>query len=173
MTGLQNKLFATAAYDRDEWYTPEYIIEAARLTLGIIMFDPASSPQANEMVKAERYYTKEQNALEQPWESRVWCNPPYSRGNVDLFANKMISEHINGGMDEGIILINNATETGWFQALLTWSAAVCFLNSRVRFYHPERGGDSPRQGQAVFYFGENYSRFEKNFTPLGTVLRLI
>jgi len=159
-------------YDRDEWYTPSYIIEAARRTLGIIMLDPASNPHANAVVKAERYYTKEDDAITKTWEDRVWCNPPYSRGNVDMFVQKMVSEHINGNMDTGIIIINNATETDWFQMLLQYSSCVCFLNSRVRFYHPERTGESPRQGQAVFFFGEDTDRFAKSFYKLGAIIKL-
>ena len=39
-----------------EYYTPEFIIEAARRTMGGIDLDPASSFVANERVRATRYF---------------------------------------------------------------------------------------------------------------------
>lgn len=161
-----------ALYDRDEWYTPAYIIELVRRTPGIIALDPASNEQANKIVQAEQFYTKEQNALTKEWHGDVWCNPPYSRGNIDLFAQKIAAEYINGCINSGLMLVNNATETDWFQMLLTHADAVCFLNSRVQFYHPERTGESPRQGQAVFYFGRDTTRFQKYFSRIGTIIPL-
>ena len=33
----------------------------------------------SENAKCEKYYTKEQDGLKQPWKGTVWCNPPYGR----------------------------------------------------------------------------------------------
>ena len=41
----------------DEWYTPAWIINAARRVLGTIDLDPASSAIANQTVQATNYYT--------------------------------------------------------------------------------------------------------------------
>ncbi len=40
----------------NEWYTPNYIIDAARKTMGSIDLDPASSAIANQTVMAKKYY---------------------------------------------------------------------------------------------------------------------
>src|SRR6266496_3292476 len=40
----------------NEWYTPEYLVEAARETMGKIDLDPASCDYANRIIKAETIY---------------------------------------------------------------------------------------------------------------------
>ena len=42
-----------------EWYTPKKYIEAARIVMGNIDLDPASSKMANEIVKAPAYFTRD------------------------------------------------------------------------------------------------------------------
>ena len=53
-----------------EWYTPAYIIEAARKTMGTIDLDPASSVIANETVKATTFYTIDDDGLIKEWGGR-------------------------------------------------------------------------------------------------------
>ena len=49
----------------NEWYTPAEYIEAVRDVLKVIELDPASSSLANETVKAKRFYSKEDDGLNQ------------------------------------------------------------------------------------------------------------
>lgn len=47
----------------NEWYTQSIHIEAARMVLGFIDLDPASSEQANKTVQAKKFYSAEDDGL--------------------------------------------------------------------------------------------------------------
>ena len=60
-----------------EHYTPAEYIEAARIVMGGIDLDPATTWTVNNWsVKASSIYTKESNGLIRQWHGRVWLNPP-------------------------------------------------------------------------------------------------
>lgn len=149
----------------NEWYTPAEFIEAAREVMQSIDLDPASNPIANKVVKAQKYYSIEDNGLEKSWGGNIWLNPPYSSDLIGKFADKVVSEHNN--YNQAIVLVNNATETEWFNKIVGIAKAVCFPKSRVKFYMPDGKTGSPLQGQAVLYIGDNSKRFTNVFQNLG------
>lgn len=153
-----------------EWYTPGHILDAARAVLGGFDLDPASSAAANEAVRAARIFTAEDDGLAQEWPvGRIWMNPPYASGLVDKFALRFCQAIRDGS--SGVVLVNNATETGWFQELLGVADAVCFPKGRVRFVDPEKGeAGAPLQGQAIIYCGPKPDAFRAAFCERGTVL---
>ena len=154
----------------NEWYTPAYLIEAARSAMGSISTDPASCPVAQLNVKAEVFYTQETNGLDKHWFGNVWMNPPYSGKLVKQFIEKLKYELSIGNTQQATVLVNNTTETQAGQSLLSMCDAVCFLKGRVKFLD-ETGEQkkTPLQGQMVLYFGDNTSKFMLNFQDLGTV----
>jgi ParB family chromosome partitioning protein len=152
-----------------EWYTPPEYIEAARRVMRGIDLDPASCLTANETVKAKRFYSKDNNGLDKDWSGRVWMNPPYAKGEVDAFAEKLAAEVRVKKVSEACVLVNNATDTGWFQTLADVASAVCFTLGRVKFLDRDnRPVGAPLQGQAVIYIGSNSGRFVSEFSILGT-----
>lgn len=151
----------------NEWYTPERYIELARNVLGEIDLDPASSDLANETVKARLFYSEDNDGLTKPWRGRVWMNPPYSADLVSKFAEKFVDEYNDGNITEGIVLVNNATETAWFAGMVEAATAVCFPRGRIRYQSPTRESLAPLQGQAFLYFGENGDKFLQVFSEIG------
>ena len=168
---VENKPHVSNNSGNNEWYTPAPLIEAAIQAMGTIDLDPASSAIANKVVRAETFYTAEIDGLTQPWRGNVWMNPPYAQPLVAHFCEAVSAKYDAKEIKRACVLVNNATETAWFQRMLGSAAALCFLRSRVRFIDPtgEPSG-APLQGQAVIYLGENPYRFVRSFGELGACL---
>lgn len=151
----------------NEWYTPKEFIDAARLVMGTIDLDPASSEIANETVQAEKIYTADDNGLACPWFGNVWLNPPYSSDLIGQFAEKVKAKEYN----QAIVLVNNATETAWFADIVSVASAIVFPTSRVKFYKPDGSTGAPLQGQAILYVGNNPAAFLSEFEKFGWGVR--
>lgn len=151
----------------NEWYTPKEYIDLARKVMGSINLDPASCEYANKVVNADKIFTINDNGLEQKWFGNVWLNPPYSSSLIGLFINKLSESYANNDISQAVILVNNATETAWFNDLINIASAVVFPKGRVKFYTPDGKTGAPLQGQAIVYIGNNDSIFLDEYCSLG------
>ena len=161
-------------YDGDEWHTPPEYVEAARQVMGEIELDPATNETAQAQIKANCYFTKDDNGLERAWAGNVWMNPPYSYPKVERFIDKLISEFNQGNVPEAIVLVNNSSDTKWFHKLIDRFPA-CFTRGRVQFWHPDHKSFATRQGQTFFYLGPDWKAevFKEAFSKFGTVVRAL
>jgi phage N-6-adenine-methyltransferase len=153
-----------------EWYTPPEYIEAARLTMGSIDLDPASSEKANTIVKASHFFTSEVDGLKQEWFGNVWMNPPYGQPQIHDFCICFLTQFCEKKINQACILVNNATETSWFQAMMAVASAICFPAGRIKYLDRDcNKASTPLQGQAVLYFGQGTNNFVRNFKNFGTI----
>ena len=74
----------------DEVYTPPCLFERLSLTFDL---DVCAPPGGLPWIPAKRHFSIQDNGLEQPWNGKVWCNPPYS--NATPWIRKFI-DHRNG-----------------------------------------------------------------------------
>ena len=151
-----------------EWYTPSVYVEAARISMGGIDLDPASTPAANHIIQAETFYTADVDGLAQTWSGRVWLNPPYSNSLIRPFAEKLVHHLECGDVKQACVLTNNATETAWYATLMKSVSAGCFIKGRIRFLAEDgESRNTPLQGQVMLYYGDRTDEFVAMYSSMG------
>ena len=158
---------------RHEWYTPGEYIEAARDVMGGIDLDPASCEIAQATVQAGRFFNKEQDGLAQPWQGRVWLNPPFEAAVIAPFVAKLIADFQAGAVEQAVILTDAATDTRWFHDLADTALCFCFTKGRIRFTSPLTDSQAPQRGQVFTYLGRDskgFTRFTQRFADIGLVV---
>ena len=151
------------------WGTPEWLIDIIHEVMGGIDLDPASTDEHNERVRADRYYTKEMNGLTRPWGGKVWCNPPYGRGELLAFTTKW-KEHRHD-IEETMWIMNAVTDTRAGQMAMGLSDLIFFPNKRVQFVDPRPGQPrlAPTLPQMILWSGplQKWERVESTLCEIG------
>jgi len=134
---------------------------------GAIALDPFSSPEANRTVQALQILTAADDALSCDWPRvrSAFMNPPYSAGLCGKAIARFVQEFRNGTFEAGIVLVNNATETRWFQQIARAASALCFTDHRIQFesLDGKRSSNNTR-GQCFLYLGPNPEPFARVMT---------
>ncbi len=165
-----------------EWYTPPQFIELARKVLGKIDLDPASNKVAQQWIKAEKYYTKENNGYAQKWSGNVWCNPPYGRDVNLAYGDKKSTPVTYYWLKKGIelyqkkeikqiIFLVNRTGATWYKDIVINFNGLCEVTKRIAFYDSQ---GNPSTGARYYndflYLGNNAYKFEDVFCEIGRVI---
>ncbi len=166
----------------DQWFTPQWIVDKVRLVLGDIDLDPASSPLANERIKAKQIITEAKDGLTTEWPAgSLFCNPPGGKiGNkskTGLFWAKLMKHRDAGKLSHGIFLCFSA------EALQTTQGKdcppvgafiVCIPKKRVAFDTADGlPGDAPSHSNCIVYVpgNANYQHlFHSTFKDVGSIL---
>lgn len=168
--GMSQPFTIFTSCETNEWYSPPWVIALAREVMGDIDLDPASCDHAQQVVKAAKYYTKEENGLRWPWHGRTWLNPPYGTEQKP-WIDKLVYDYQRGRVPEAILLTKSALGYDWFEATWDRSSSVCLARKRIPFINSENGSctEAAKAGSTFFYFGPNLARFEEVFSPIGRV----
>ena len=160
--------------DSDSLYTPNKYLESVRVVLCGIDLDPFSSEEANKVVKAKMIYTKENSGLTNIWNAKtVFMNPPYGREGFQQACQKYCDELAAGSFEQGIVLVNNVTETRAFRLLVGRSSSICFTDHRIKFESKDgKSVSGNTRGQAFFYHGKKEAAFKKEFRQYGVVITI-
>ncbi len=134
----------TAVGGTVEWYTPPEFFDRLGMTFDT---DPASPGHSVvPWVPAATHYTVRENGLIQPWEGRVWLNPPYGPQAVPFLHR--LAEHGNG-----VALVFSRTETAWWRSVAERSTVVCFLAERLHHIRSDGTQGRAAMGSALLAFG--------------------
>jgi hypothetical protein len=146
---------------REDHVSPEAVVERARSLMGSIEYDPASSPTANKIIKADRFDTE--GALERRWLAKtVWLNPPggalrlvegkwheadeeiEGRGRAHskaaLYWSKLVASWQSGDVEQAVFLgfTLEILRTSQLYGLPPVSSFPHVIPpGRIRFLHPE------------------------------------
>lgn|SRR5574341_743717 len=128
---IVNKELATSAghANKDLWSTPSKVYnplnDEFRFTL-----DPCC---VAETAKCSKFFTPVEDGLKQNWSGEiVFCNPPYSRGNIDLWVKKCYEESQKPNTIV-VALLPVSTSSDWFHNWVWGKAELRFVKRRVRF----------------------------------------
>ena len=154
----------------DGWQTPDGLLDAARQVLCAIDLDPCSTASAQRRVQAALWYGDGCDGLAEPWRGRCWINPPFSRGSMRAWSEKLVAELELGNVTAALFLCNVDPSTSWWNRL-SERFLFCLLRKRVAFVDPETGrvARGNNRAQAVFYVGAHGYRFREVFGRLGGV----
>jgi hypothetical protein len=134
----------------DDWYTTPQIFSALGLTFDL---DPCS-PGPNHWVPARRVYTKADDGLVQPWQGRVFMNPPFGGRHGHLPWLQKFLEHGNG-----IAIVRAYTSAGWFHDLALRAESMLFPRGKTKFVRPDGSiGCDPGHGVVLLGMGERSNR---------------
>lgn len=102
-----------------------------------------------------RYYTKKDSALKHSWaQEKVFCNPPYSRGNMLPFVKKAYQETALGNCLLVVMLLPVRTEQPWFHRYIWRKSEVRFIPGRLKY---QGGQSSARFASMIVIFRNPYS----------------
>lgn len=118
---------------KQDYRTPPEFLQALKNKLGIseFMCDVAAT---KDNAVASRYFTEEDNALEQYWgfgeHGWVYCNPPF--GDIKPWLAKAYSE-VRNNQAKVAMLVPASVGANWWLAWVHEVAYVLFLNGRLTF----------------------------------------
>jgi len=180
MLATTDKKIELTAEQKTERYTPaKYIRMVKEVFGGEIELDPASCEEANKVVGANRFFTIEDNGLEQSWQAEtLFLNPPYRK--ILPWVNKLLTELSIHPKLQAILLVNVCTDTEWFKEIYEASefigVSICFVKGRIKFYSPytNETDTSPEKPSMFVCFGHPDTRgvFKYTFSQIGHVVEL-
>lgn len=114
----------------DLWETPDYIFHPLNNKYHFTL-DPCCIPSN---AKAMNFFTAKEDGLNQSWKGhRVFCNPPYSRGNIENWVFKCYYESIVMMDCQVVALLPVSTSSKWFHDFVWNKCEIEFIKGRIKF----------------------------------------
>jgi site-specific DNA-methyltransferase (adenine-specific) len=112
----------------DEWSTPNAILRSGLMLIDENIFLDVCATQQN--AKFSKYFTKQDDALKQEWNTNFYMNPPYS----EIFEwMEYATQQVKKYKVVGLILTFAKTDTRWWHEFVEGKCKVYFIKGRIRF----------------------------------------
>jgi phage N-6-adenine-methyltransferase len=125
------------SHNKDDWRTPKDLFdklnEKWKFTLD------AAADDTNHL--CDNYFTEKDNALEQDWTGRVYCNPPYSMNKQ--FVQKAFTEYVRQHTEVIVMLLPSRTDVRWFHDYVYHIAEIEFIKGRLKFSESKNSAPFP------------------------------
>lgn len=99
--------------------------------------------------KCYKYFTEQDNGLEQVWEGVCWMNPPYGR-EIKQWIKKAYDSSKQGATV--VCLVPARTDTTWWHEYCMKACRIDFIKGRLKFGEAKNGAPFP--SAVVVFKGE-------------------
>jgi len=130
-----------------DWETPQDFFDKLNKEFNFTL-DPCATKKT---AKCKKYYTEEDNGLEQDWSGEiVFCNPPYGSA-IKHWVKKCYVES-NKPNTKVVMLIPARTDTIYFHDFIYQDAEIRFIKGRLKFGGKQKGsGAAPFPSMVVVF----------------------
>lgn len=191
MQTIADPIITLTAEQKAERYTPKKYADLVHrvyesqfddkgeIVSSAIELDPASCLEANKTIRANCFYSKQDNGLLMDWFGKIFLNPPYS--NMDRWVSKMIWQLESRNTKSVILLANASIDTEWFHSICRvgdeFNGLICHVKGRIKFYSPykkPKEENGPDRSSIFIYLGgrKTANRFTEIFSEIGHVAEL-
>ena len=119
----------------DNWETPQALFDKLNDEFHFGLDVCASLDNA----KCKKFYTKEQDGLNQEWTGVCWMNPPYGK-EIGKWLKKAYESSINGATV--VCLIPARTDTAWWHNYVM-KGKIRFIRGRLKFGNSKNSAPFP------------------------------
>lgn len=120
-----------------EWSTPQELFDELNREFCFVLDVCASAANA----KCERFFTRKDDGLKQPWSGMCWCNPPYGR-DIGNWVERAF-QSATSGLASVVCLVPARTDTRWWHDFVLNATEVRFVKGRLRFGGHENSAPFP------------------------------
>ena len=123
------------------------------------------------MVRATKFFSKEDDGLLHDWFGTVFMNSPFG-GLASQFGVKLLEQFGLGHVTAAIAVLPGGLgiDNAWVQPM--WNHFICLPHDRIRFTGPgvRHGATQYTTHCMIAYLGPHPQAFEYEFAPFGHVV---
>jgi len=168
--------------EKEDWYTPPWILDLARKVMGSITLDPSSNPFFT--TQSEHAFTYLDDGLNREWFGNIYLNCPYGR-EISSWIEKYNQELKN--IEQSFVLLPARTDTKWFHKMnfdtfVLLEGRIKFIDGALLYWKEKQLGkwavdnwhifasDAAPFPSMITYTGKNVDVFKEEMSKYGKVL---